>query len=95
MNVPVVAPLPQAKGLAPTRVRRITEAPENRVPERKPSQASPVQVTQATDKLAPVGRENLQIPSVFSARAMSSRKLLEAKTCVHVNAGVESKPSDK
>ena len=104
MNVPGVVLLPQAKAWhqhVSGDHREHTEAPE-----RKPSQASPVQsqlhepkpgmpVHQAKVKLAPVGRENLQITSVLSARAISYRRMLEAKTCVHVNAEVRSKSSNK
>ena len=57
-----------------------------------PSQASQCQLCQYTSqvKLAPVGS------LVLSAHyCMSSRKMLEAKMCVHISARVESKLSNK
>ena len=66
---------------------------------RKPSQSSQKssQVTEPSQASARRQR-NLNAPDRIGrerARHMSSRGLLEAKTCVHANAGAEPKPSNK
>jgi hypothetical protein len=99
MDVLGVGPLPQDKARQEI-TEGALEARENRDTrvQAKPSQVMRAKASQASKssqvKQASVGRENLQIRLVLSARAMSSRRLFEANVCVHVNAEAESKPSN-